>query len=168
MAITIPGTHIPLIDERGRINQAWYKWLAQFERDFETSGTGAGAGLTVEADGDLAINDDGVSDAMLRDSAACSVIGRGPNSAGDPSDLLATANGHFLQRDGDSVLFRVPKLASYTVATLPNAVDLGAGSMVYCSDARNTGEGVGVGTGSSVVSDGTNWKIDGIPGAVAA
>jgi hypothetical protein len=168
MAVTIPGTHIPLIDERGRVNPSWYRWLAQFERDFDTSGDGAGAGLTREVDGDLAIADNGVTNAMLEESPACSVIGRDVNSSGNRDDILATANGHFLQRDGDTVLFRLPKLPSYTVATLPNAADFGAGTMVYCSDGRNEGEGAAAGTGSSVVSDGTNWKVPGTPGAVAA
>gem|GEM_PF-3209690 len=59
-----------------------------------------------------------------------------------------------------------PKMPSYTVATLPTGQP--AGAQAFATNARNAGEGAGVGTGSSVVFDGTNWKIPGIAGAVAA
>jgi hypothetical protein len=58
------------------------------------------------------------------------------------------------------------RLAAFTVSTLPAAATAGAGAMVWCSNARNTGEGAGSGTGSVVASNGTIWRIPGESSAV--
>jgi hypothetical protein len=126
-----------------------------------------GSGLTIDS-GVLGIAIHGVANDKLRQSAACSVIGRSTNSTGDVADIAAGANGHVLQREANQLVFRLPKLASYTVAGLPSAATSGAGTIVYCSNARNGGEGAGAGTGSIVASDAVNWKIPGIAGAVTA
>lgn len=55
------------------------------------------------ATGQIANN--AVTDTKLRDSAAVSVIGRSANSSGDPADIAASANGHFLSRHSDAVSF---------------------------------------------------------------
>lgn len=47
--------------------------------------------------------DDSVTDAILRNSAACSVIGRSANSVGNPADILLGTNGFFLSRHSDVV-----------------------------------------------------------------
>ncbi len=49
--------------------------------------------------------DDSISDAMLRDSAAVSVIGRSANSTGDPADIAAGANDRVLVRESDALSF---------------------------------------------------------------
>jgi hypothetical protein len=77
-------------------------------------------------------------------------------------------DGYVLQRDAGATVFRAPKTQSYTVAMLPSAATLGAGTMLFATDARNSGEAAGAGTGSLVMSDGVNWKIPGIAGAVTA
>lgn len=59
-------------------------------------------------------------------------------------------------------------LRSYTVAQLSNILSPSAGMTVFCTNARNDGEGAAAGTGSLVAYDGTNWKVPGISGAVAA
>jgi hypothetical protein len=46
----------------------------------------------------LTIAADAVTDAMLRESAACSVIGRSANSTGNPADITASSNGTMLAR----------------------------------------------------------------------
>jgi hypothetical protein len=46
------------------------------------------------------IQNNAVTNADLRDSGACSVIGRSANSSGDPGDISATADGQVLRRDG--------------------------------------------------------------------
>ena len=53
----------------------------------------------------LTIDDNAVSNAKLRDSAAVSVIGRSANSAGDPADIAAGANDRVLRRVSDAVDF---------------------------------------------------------------
>lgn len=42
--------------------------------------------------------DDAITDAKLRNSGACSVIGRSANSGGDPADISAGSNNQVLQR----------------------------------------------------------------------
>jgi hypothetical protein len=50
-----------------------------------------------------AIADNVVGNGELRDSAACSVIGRAANSVGDPADIALSTSGHFLVRRGTTV-----------------------------------------------------------------
>lgn len=140
---TIPTSGTPMVDLlSGAVNPAWYRFLAQFYRDAQNN--------------------------SLTKFNALSVLGNAQNGSTYPKYLSATANGQFLQRDSDGLSFRYPKLPVFTVAGLPSASQQGAGTMVFCSNARNGGEGVGAGTGSIVASDGTNWKIPGIAGAVTA
>lgn len=61
----------------------------------------------------LAVASDGISDAMLRNSAAVSVIGRSANSSGDPADIAAAANYRAMTREGDSLAFRQLTLTNY-------------------------------------------------------
>lgn len=46
-----------------------------------------------------------VSDSKLRDSGACSLIGRSANSSGDPADISASTNNTVLKRSSDSLSF---------------------------------------------------------------
>ena len=54
----------------------------------------------------MTIDNDVVTDAKLRNSAAVSVIGRSANSAGDPADIAAAANDRLLARTSDSLAFQ--------------------------------------------------------------
>lgn len=51
------------------------------------------------------LNDNGVLQRMLRDSAGASVIGRPVASTGDPSDIRALTDGHILKRSGETLIF---------------------------------------------------------------
>ena len=51
------------------------------------------------------ITDNNITDALLRDSAALSVIGRSANSIGDPADIAATVDGHVLRRSAGTLGF---------------------------------------------------------------
>lgn len=74
--------------------------------------------ITVSADGATwTIDDDAVTDAKLRDSAALSVIGRSADSAGDPADIVAAANDTVLRRTGDALDF-----GQLTAGMAPDAV----------------------------------------------
>lgn len=57
-------------------------------------------------------------------------------------------------------------LPTYTVATLP--VTSQVGRTVFCTNARNAGEGAGAGTGATVVWSGSKWHISGVSTAVTA
>lgn len=148
MSASLPHSRIPLINDQGLITPEWYRFLAQFQRDFDGSETVPGSGLTIDS-GELGIAVGGVTNAMLDDGLGCSVIGRSVNSTGPRSDIAATGTGQVLQRDGSNLLFRIPKLPSYTVVTVPNASDLGEGTLIYVSDEA--------GGATIAFSDGTNW-----------
>jgi hypothetical protein len=68
----------------------------------------ASAGSAVTTIANLAvatgkIAEDAVTDAKLRESAACSVIGRSANSVGNPADITASSNHTLLARVADVV-----------------------------------------------------------------
>lgn len=63
------------------------------------------------------VPNDLVTDAMLRNSAAVSVIGRAANSTGDPADIAAGANDRILRRTGDALNF-----GQLTAGMFPNTV----------------------------------------------
>lgn len=57
---------------------------------------------------------DGISNLMLRNSAALSVIGRSANSVGDPADIAAATDGHVLRRSGTTLGFGTVPSTSIT------------------------------------------------------
>lgn len=69
----------------------------------------AGAGLTgggdLSAPRSFAVANDGISNAMLRNSSALSVIGRSANTTGDPADIAAANDGEVLRRSGTALGF---------------------------------------------------------------
>lgn len=112
---------------------------------------GTGITLTVaddpageEVDVTPSIASNAISNAMLRDSAANSVIGRATNSAGDPADIAATTTDTFLGLTGTTLGFTSPpgRLVSVTVIT--------AGTTTYTKPAGVTRlwvRGIGAGGG---------------------
>lgn len=63
---------------------------------------------------------------------------------------------------GQNAFTQAVKLAPFTVATLPAVTAADAGQIAFASDARNTGQGGGAGTGALVVVDNTGaWAIVG-------
>lgn len=81
-----------------------------------TLAVGAGTGITVNAD-DVAITTNGVTDALLRQSAAVSLIGRSANSTGNVADISASADDQILRRTGSTLNF-----GQLTVGMFPNDV----------------------------------------------
>lgn len=84
--------------------------------------------LAVPAGGGLA--NDSVTDVILRNSVALSVIGRASNSTGDPADIAAGTDGHVLRRSGTTLGFgtlAAGAFASNTAAyaTLVNSASAG-------------------------------------------
>ena len=62
--------------------------------------------ITVSSSGAVwTIDNNAITDAKLRDSAAVSIIGRSANSSGDPADIAASANGQVLARMSNAVAF---------------------------------------------------------------
>jgi len=73
------------------------------------------------------IANNAVTNALIRDSAALSVIGRATNTAGDPADIAAGTDGFVLRRSGTTLGFGTVATAgiaddAVTLAKLQNAV----------------------------------------------
>jgi hypothetical protein len=90
--------------------------------------TAGGTALTIAADA--------VSDTKLRDSSACSVIGRSANSIGNPADIAASTNHTILARladvltwvagfafDGAGRIMQIAFAASHNPSTDANTLD---------------------------------------------
>lgn len=133
----------------GTIGPTWYRFFARLERLIFGATATPGTGLATNANGALTIADDGVSNDMLRESLAVSVIGNPYNDTRNPQDISAGGNDRVLQRTDDMLVFGYIKLASFTVATVPSAAN-NARVMIYVSNE----------TGGAVpaFSDGTNWR----------
>lgn len=111
----IPPSGTPMIDQRGLVSPEWYRWfvsllgganIAQEGEVATPSGSGLEGGGFVADGVTLSIAAEGVTNAMMRDSIACSVIGRFPNSAGAPADIQADADMRVLSREGGALAFR--------------------------------------------------------------
>lgn len=81
--------------------------------------TGVDSNMIV--DGSIAtvdLGNDVVTDAKLRNSAACSVVGRSANSTGDPADIPSSTNGHVVRRASDVVGWGTLLAASFADNTI--------------------------------------------------
>ena len=62
--------------------------------------------ITVASSGTVwTVDNDAITDAKLRNSGACSVIGRSANSTGDPADISAGSNDHVFRRVSNALDF---------------------------------------------------------------
>ncbi len=55
--------------------------------------------------GTAGVANNAVTNAILRDAGACSVMGRASNSSGDPADIVASADNQILRRAGGALGF---------------------------------------------------------------
>lgn len=99
----IPGTGVTITPSDDSTNE---------EVDITIAATAVGltdgdkGDITVSSSGATwTIDNDVVSDAKLRNSAALSVIGRSANSTGDPADITAGTDGFVLRRSGTTLGF---------------------------------------------------------------
>lgn len=84
-------------------------------------------------------NANSITNAMLRDSVATSVIGRSAGTAGDPADIQATADGQVLTRAGGVLVWRA---AAGGASATEIEVDLGA-TAVTCGRFTITDASIG-------------------------
>ena len=119
--------------------------------------SGSGTIFTIDADtvdtNELVNN--GVTDAILRDSAALSVIGRSANSSGDPADIAAGSDGHILRRSGTSLGFGQIVAAGITDATITYA------KIQSVTAARLLGRQSGSAGDVQEITPGTNLGLSG-------
>lgn len=111
----IPPSGTPVIDQRGLMTPNWYRFfvsllgganIAQAGDVATPSGSGLQGGGTVSVGVTLSIAPNGVTRPMLSQGAPCSVIGRYQNSAGNETDIQATADDRVLSREGGLLAFR--------------------------------------------------------------
>lgn len=145
----LPSGRETLADKAGKIMPSWHRFFIKLERILSGASATTSTGLTTNSDGELTIANDGVSNAMLRESLPLSVIGQPLNVTGNPQDISAGANDRVLQRTDDVLGFGYLKLASFTVATVPSASN-NPRVLIYVSNE----------TGGATVafSDGTSWR----------
>jgi hypothetical protein len=67
------------------------------------------------------ISNNQITDALLRDSAALSVIGRSANTGGDPADIVAVTDGHVLRLSGTTLGFGTVATAGIAADAVTNA-----------------------------------------------
>lgn len=113
MPSLLPKLTEPVVGRDGRISPAWYRFFAQFERDAAANVPTEGDGIDVE-NGVISIEENGVTDLMLRDSLALSVIGRPEATAGSPKDIVAAADDRVLWRK-DGVIGFFPLTAAASI-----------------------------------------------------
>ena len=127
-----------------------------------------GTGLTggpITGTGTISVATNGITDTLLRDSAALSVIGRSANSTGDPADIAAGSDHQVLRRSGTSLAFGAVALnqGAAVTGTLPVG-NGGTGGTTFTANNVLLGNGtsafqvVAPGTNGNVLtSNGTTW-----------
>jgi hypothetical protein len=98
---------------------------------------------------------DSVTNAVLRNSGACSVIGRSANSSGDPADISAATNDRVFCRTGDTLQFTQvtgAMIAPNTVA-LSNLAQVGTDSLLG-RDTAGTGNVESIGLDATLEMSG--------------
>lgn len=86
------------------------------------------------------IDNDAITDAKLRNSAALSVIGRNANSTGDPADIAAGTDGHVLRRSGTTLGFGTLASGAFASNTIPrSALVNGTATSVVGRSANSAG-----------------------------
>lgn len=134
---------------------------------------GAGTGITVNAD-DVAITTNGVTDSLLRQSAALSVVGRSANSTGNVADIAASSDGDVLRRSGTTLGFGTVATAGIANGAVTGAKIVQSGTIdVGAADLTTTGtittatlkagsgspEGVTTAGVGAIYRDTTNGKL---------
>ena len=84
-----------------------------------------GTGLTWTGN-TLAVTTNGISDTLLRQGAALSVIGRGVNSLGNVADITAGTDGFVLRRSGTTLGFGTISNNSLAAGSYTNVTGVGA------------------------------------------
>ena len=156
------GTGITVTNGTGSIS------IAAINNGTVTS-VASGTGLTggpITTTGTLSVATNGISDTLLRDSAALSVIGRSANSTGDPADIAAASDHQVLRRSGTALGFGAVALnqSNAITGTLPVAnggtgiTSLGAGVATFLGtpSSANLAAAVTGETGSGALVFGTS------------
>lgn len=80
------------------------------------AGTGLSGG-TITTSGTIAVNTNGITNSLFRQSSALSVVGRSSNTTGDVADIAAGTDNQVLRRSGTAIGFGSVNLASTDAVT---------------------------------------------------
>jgi hypothetical protein len=99
---------------------------------------------------------DSVTNAVLRNSGACSIIGRSANSSGDPGDISAATNDRVFCRTGDTLQFTTVTGAMIAANTIGfgNLGQIATDTLVG-RDTAGTGDMESIGVGGGVEFSGS-------------
>lgn len=99
-------------------------------------------GGTITTSGTISVATNGITDTLLRDSVALSVIGRSANSTGDPADIAAGTDHQVLRRSGTALGFGAIALnqSAAVTGTLPVA-NGGTGATTFTAGTYLKGNG---------------------------
>jgi hypothetical protein len=127
-----------------------------------------GTGLTggpITSSGTVSVATNGITNTLLRDSVALSIIGRSANSTGDPADIAAGTDHQVLRRSGTTLEFGAIALnqSAAVTGTLPVASG-GTGATSLTTNNVLIGNGTSAvqfvapgDSGNILTSDGTTW-----------
>jgi len=161
LATVTAGTGISVTNGAGSIS------IAATNNGTVTS-VATGTGLTggpITSSGTVSVATNGITDALLRQSAGLSVIGRSTSTTGDVADITAGSDHQVFRRSGTSVGFGAVALnqANAVTGTLPvgnggtGATSLTANN-VLLGNGTSALQVVAPGTSGNVLtSDGTTW-----------
>jgi Collagen triple helix repeat (20 copies) len=87
------------------------------------------------------VADDSITDAKLRNSGACSVIGRAANTTGDPADISAATDGQVLRRASSTLGWALLTTSNIAANSITDAVLRDSlGTSVIGRSANTTGD----------------------------
>jgi hypothetical protein len=129
----------------------------------------SGTGLTggpITSTGTLSVATNGITDTLLRDSAALSVIGRSANTSGDPADIAAASDHQVLRRSGTAIGFGAVALDQSNAVTGALAVANGGTGLTATPTNGQIDIGNGSGFTRSTLTAGAGISITNGAGSV--
>jgi hypothetical protein len=118
------------------------------------TGTGLTGG-TITTSGTVSVATNGITDALLRQSAGLSLIGRSTNTTGNVADITAALDGQVLRRSGTAIGFGAVDLSSANAVT----GDLPYSNLAQATKLTVLGNPVNATGDLSAISAGTNGQV---------
>ncbi len=149
LSVNPPNT--PVLTSTGAMSPEWWRFFNSLTVNVSAAAEGSvttapGSGLTgggAVADGiSLSIANNGVTNAMLRQSNGLSVVGRFASTTGNVADIIAVANATVLTRQSNQLAFR-PTLDGIGVGTNAAAPLVNTDELRVASDPPATAASAG-------------------------
>lgn len=122
-SVLTPGTAGQVLQTGGAsANPSWTSAGGTGTVTSVATGTGLTGG-TITTTGTISVNTNGITDSLLRQGGALTVIGRSANSTGNVADIAAGSDGDVLRRSGTTLGFGSIPVTSVTNAAAKNATN---------------------------------------------